>query len=130
VTRSIADFLADARALLNRVSPAGARAAADLGALLVDIRPSELRIRDGAIPGALAIDRNVLEWRLDPASPDRMPEMTSYDAVIVLVCDEGYASSLAAATMHQLGLRNATDLVGGFQAWRSAGLPVVPAAVV
>jgi rhodanese-related sulfurtransferase len=127
VTRSIAELLADARATLRRVSPVDAASAAARGALLVDIRPFELRTRDGNIPGALVIDRNVLEWRLDPASPDRTPEITSYDQVIVVLCDEGYASSLAAATLQQLGLRNATDLVGGFQAWRAAGLPVVAA---
>jgi rhodanese-related sulfurtransferase len=125
VTRSIAELLADARATLRRVSPVDAVSATARGALLVDIRPSELRTRDGNIPGALVIDRNVLEWRLDPASPDRTPEITSHDQVIVVICDEGYASSLAAATLQQLGLRNATDLVGGFQAWRAAGLPVV-----
>jgi rhodanese-related sulfurtransferase len=130
VSRSIAELLADARATLRRVSPVDAASAAARGALLVDIRPSELRTRDGSIPGALVIDRNVLEWRLDPVSPDRTSEITTYDYVVIVVCDEGYASSLAAATLQQLGLRNATDLVGGFQAWKEAGLPVVPAGAV
>ncbi len=85
------------------------------GALIVDIRPIELRARDGDIPGALVIDRNVLEWRLDPTSPDRIPEASDADVEIVLVCDEGYASTVAAAGLQRLGLRRATDLDGGFQ---------------
>ena len=86
------------------------------GALIVDIRPIELRRRDGALAGAVVVDRNQLEWRLDPTSPYRIPEVTGPDQEIVLVCDEGYASSLAAATLQALGLRRATDLDGGFQA--------------
>ena len=128
VTRSIAELLAEARSSLRRLSPAEAVEALARGALLVDIRPSELRQRDGRIPGALVIDRNVLEWRLDPASPDRAPQMTSHDVAVVLFCDEGYASSLAAATLQQLGVHDATDLVGGFRAWRAASLPVVDGA--
>ena len=88
------------------------------GALVVDIRPPALGERDGEVPGAIVIDRNVLEWRLDPTSPDRIPQSGDPDRVIVIVCDEGYASSLAAASLQQLGLHRATDLVGGFQAWR------------
>jgi len=86
------------------------------GALIVDIRPIELRRRDGALAGAVVVDRNQLEWRLDPTSPFRIPEVRGPDQEIVLVCDEGYASSLAAATLQALGLRRATDLDGGFQA--------------
>jgi rhodanese-related sulfurtransferase len=86
------------------------------GALIVDIRPAELRRRDGELPGALIVDRNVLEWRLDPTSPERLPGATGWDREIVLMCDEGYASSLAAASLQQLGLHRATDLDGGFQA--------------
>ena len=86
------------------------------GALIVDIRPVELRSGDGELPGAVVVDRNVLEWRLDPTSPHRIPEADSPDREIVLVCDEGYASSLAAATLQTLGLTRATDLAGGFQA--------------
>jgi len=86
------------------------------GALVVDIRPVEQRRRDGELDGAVVIDRNVLEWRLDPTSPHRIPEMTSAEREVIVVCDEGYASSLAAATLQQLGLRHATDLDGGFQA--------------
>jgi rhodanese-related sulfurtransferase len=121
---TIDELLTVARTHLARVdAPAAARAAADEGALLVDIRPYEQRTRDGVIPGAILIDRNVLEWRLDPKSPNRIPE-TAYDRSIIIVCNEGYASSLAAATLQQLGLRRATDLEGGFQAWRGSGLPV------
>jgi rhodanese-related sulfurtransferase len=90
------------------------------GALVVDIRPIEQRERDGALPGALVIDRNVLEWRLDPASPHRSVDVGA-EQVVVVVCNEGYASSLAAATLRRLGLRGATDLDGGYQAWRAGG---------
>jgi rhodanese-related sulfurtransferase len=117
-------LLAEARQQLTRVSP---REAADQmrdGALLVDTRPVELRRRDGEIPGALIVDRNVLEWRLDPTSPHRLAEVTGVEQRVILVCNEGYASSLAAATLHELGMHNATDLDGGFQAWAAAGLPV------
>jgi rhodanese-related sulfurtransferase len=93
------------------------------GGLVVDIRPIDLRDRDGLMPGALVIDRNVLEWRLDPTSPHRVPEVTDRDQEIVLFCDEGYASSLAAASLRQLGLHRATDLAGGFQAWRRTPAP-------
>src|SRR4051812_38126232 len=120
--RSVDELLDEARATLERVTPA--QAAATAGALIVDIRPQELRQRDGTIPGALIIGRNVLEWRLDPQSAHRVPEIDGYDQTIVVVCDEGYASSLAAVSLQQLGLRNATDLDGGFQAWRRDGLPV------
>ena len=85
------------------------------GALIVDIRPVEQRNRDGELPGAVVVDRNVLEWRLDPTSPHRIPEVAGTDQVIVLVCNEGYASSLAALSLQKLGLANATDLDGGFQ---------------
>ena len=96
-------------------------------ALLVDIRYAALRERDGLVPGALVIERNELEWRLDPRGSHRLPEATSHDLRYVLICNEGYASSLAAASLHRLGLHRATDLVGGFQSWRAAGLPVAPA---
>jgi rhodanese-related sulfurtransferase len=91
--------------------------------LLVDMRPIEQRARDGEIAGALIVDRNVLEWRLDPQSAHRIREIRSYDDAVILFCNEGYASSLAAATLQQLGLHRATDMIGGFQAWRAAGLP-------
>jgi rhodanese-related sulfurtransferase len=124
--RTVDDLLAEARRSLRRVTPAEAQRAVVDGGLLVDIRPSELRNRDGTIPDALVIDRNVLEWRLDPTSAHRIPQITTPDQVVILFCDEGYASSLAAATLQQLGLRNATDLTGGIQAWIRAGLPVEP----
>jgi rhodanese-related sulfurtransferase len=120
---SIDEQLAVARSGLDRVSARAAAAAHDEGALLVDIRPVHQRTADGEIPGALVIDRNVLEWRLDPASPSRIAEVTGYDQTMIVFCDEGYASSLAAASLQALGLAGATDLVGGYQAWRAADLP-------
>jgi rhodanese-related sulfurtransferase len=113
--RSVDDLLDEARARLVRVTVGELPDELARGALLVDTRPVEQRERDGVIPGALIIDRNVLEWRLDPRSEDRIAE-TSYDRKIVLFCNEGYSSSLAAATLRELGL-DATDLVGGYQAW-------------
>ena len=122
--RSVDEVLSAARASLHRVTPTEAQAAVTNGALLVDIRPSELRSRDGTIPGALVIDRNVLEWRLDPAGSHHIPEINSHDQAVIVFCDEGYASSLAAQSLQSLGLHDATDLIGGFQAWKAAGLPV------
>lgn len=121
---TIDEVLEAARARLLRIAPLEAAAAVKRGALLVDTRPIEQRRRDGEIPGALVVDRNVLEWRLDPASASRLPEATGHDINVILFCNEGYSSSLAAASLHDVGLYNATDLVGGFQAWRDAGLPV------
>ena len=120
---SVEQLLDRARVGLDRVSPAAAATAMAGGALLVDIRPVGLREADGEIPGAIVIDRNVLEWRLDPQGAHRIPEVDEHK-VVIIVCDEGYASSLAAATLQQLGLPRATDLVGGFQAWKRSGLPV------
>ena len=117
MTARIDRLLADARRRLPpRPTPAELPVLVAQGALVVDIRPVEQRERDGELPGALVIDRNVLEWRLDPTSPDRLPGTEDADRPIVLVCNEGYASSLAAATLQQLGLTGATDLDGGFQA--------------
>lgn len=112
------------RSGLHRLTPDQAQAAARSGALLVDIRYAALRDRDGLIPGALVVERNELEWRLDPQGSHRLPEADRHDREIVVLCNEGYASSLAAASLHALGLYRATDLIGGFQAWRAAGLPV------
>jgi rhodanese-related sulfurtransferase len=125
IPRPIDEVLAAARARLRRVDPRAAAVAQAAGVLLVDIRPVEVRRRDGEVPGALIVDRNVLEWRLDPASPHRLREISGYDATIIVVCSEGYASSLAAAALQDLGLVNATDLAGGFAAWAAAGLPVL-----
>ncbi|MGW1490696.1 rhodanese-like domain-containing protein [Streptomyces sp. NBC_00191] len=120
----IDDLLERVREDLDRVEPKDAFAEAADGALLVDIRYAALRERDGLIPGALVVERNELEWRLDPRGSHRAPEAVSHDLRVVVICNEGYASSLAAASLRQLGLHRATDLVGGFQAWKSAGLPV------
>jgi rhodanese-related sulfurtransferase len=117
------------RTRLARVTAGDAHRAASAGdAVLVDIRYAELRERDGLVPGALVVERNELEWRLDPLGSHRLPEATGHDLRVVVMCNEGYASSLAAASLQDLGLHRATDLVGGFRAWRTAGLPVVPAA--
>ena len=112
--RTIDELLTDARARLDRVEPDAAQAAMADGALLVDIRSESLRERDGVVPGSTFIQRNLLEWRVD--------QMQAAPRVIVM-CNEGYQSSLAAATLRDLGLE-ATDLIGGFQAWRAAGLPL------
>ncbi len=123
-TTGIEGLLAAARSRLHRLDPQQAFAAQQAGAVLVDIRPDASRRAEGTIPGAIVIERTVLEWRLDPSSPDRV-DWTSYDAEIVVVCNEGYSSSLAAATLQDLGLTKATDLIDGFRAWRAAGLPTV-----
>jgi rhodanese-related sulfurtransferase len=125
--RSIDALLADARARLTRFTPREAYDAVAEGAVLVDIRPSQAREIEGSIPGALVIHRNVLEWRLDPSSDARLPE-AAYDLHIIVFCNEGYTSSLAAAALLDLGVHRATDLTGGFRAWRAAGLPVASGA--
>ena len=109
-------LLAQARAVLDRVEPVRLDGELAVGAVLIDIRPVEQRQRDSELTGAIIIDRNVLEWRLDPTSPDRLPVASSADIRFILVCNQGYSSSLAAATLRDLGLSRATDLVGGFQA--------------
>jgi rhodanese-related sulfurtransferase len=111
--------LAAARArIAARVSAADLAAAVAGGAMVVDIRPSEQRDRDGPLPGAVVIDRNVLEWRLDPTSRHRLASADDPDRPLIIVCNEGYASSLAAASLADLGLTNVTDLAGGYQAWK------------
>lgn len=120
---NVDELLDEARGELTRVTPAETQAALASGAVVVDIRPSEQRNRDGEIPGAHVIARNVLEWRLDPASDYRDPELAGGDAQVIVFCDAGYQSSLAAATLRRLGV-DATDMVGGFQAWVGEGLPV------
>ena len=125
---TIHDLLASARARLDRLTPHQAWAAAGHGALLLDIRSeTQRRARDGVIPTAAWHPRNVLEWRMDPASDACDPALSAdLDRQVIVVCDEGYQSSLAAATLQDLGFARATDLAGGFQAWRAAGLPVAP----
>lgn len=116
---AIDQLLAEVRNALDRVQVEDLADEVSRGAILIDIRPLEQRLGDGDLPGAIVIDRNVLEWRLDPSSPHRLPIATGADVRLIIVCNEGYSSSLAAATLQQLGLRFATDLIGGFQAWRS-----------
>ncbi len=125
-SRSIDQLLAEARARLDRLSPLQASRAAGEGAVLVDIRPAAQRAAEGEIPGVLTVERNVLEWRFDPASDASLPQ-ASYDLQVIVVCSEGYTSSLAAAALQDLGILGATDLDGGFRAWQAAGLPVVSA---
>lgn len=120
---SVDGLLAEARAELDRLTPSDARTAAERGAALIDIRTPDQRGRDGTIPGATVIPRNVLEWRLDPASPHREPAFTERGRRIILICHEGYQSSLAAAAVKAFGV-DATDVKGGFAAWRAEGLPV------
>jgi rhodanese-related sulfurtransferase len=120
----VAALLDRCRQGVRRLTPAETRAAVRRGALLVDTRTDPQRAKQGELPGALVIDRTVLEWRLDPASDARIPEATGYDVEIVVVCRQGYSSSLAAASLRALGLTRATDLIGGVEAWCEAGLPV------
>jgi rhodanese-related sulfurtransferase len=122
----IEQMLSAARARLRRLSPAEAYEAAGTDAVLVDIRSEGQRAIEGSIPGALLVERNVLEWRFDPASGSRLPIATDHDLEVIVFCSEGYASSLAAGALQDLGLWRATDIVGGFQAWRATGLPFVP----
>ena len=119
----IDDLLAAARARLRRLSAQETFVAVERGAVLVDIRPAAQRAEFGEIPGALVIERNVLEWRLDPRSDARLSFATRYDLEVIITCQEGYTSSLAAAALQDLGLSRATDLAGGFAAWQAAGLP-------
>ncbi|NYJ05170.1 rhodanese-like domain-containing protein [Petropleomorpha daqingensis] len=121
--RSIDELLAEARSRLVRLSPAQAAARVARGALLVDIRPAAQRALEGEVPGSLIVERNVLEWRFDPASAARLPQATGYDVEVIVLCSEGYTSSLAADALRSLGLTQATDVVGGFVAWQAAGLP-------
>lgn len=116
---AIDKLLAHARSALDRVRVEDLADEVAQGAIIIDIRPLEQRQRDGDLPGAIVVDRNVVEWRLDPTSPHRLPIATGADVRLIIVCNEGYSSSLAAATLQGLGLRSATDLVGGFQAWRA-----------
>jgi rhodanese-related sulfurtransferase len=122
-SRGIDEILESARLRLRRLDPEAGHLAYRTGALLVDIRPAAQRAATGSIPGALVVERNVLEWRFDPRSAARLPVAGRYDLPVVIFCQEGYTSSLAAAALQDLGLHLATDIVGGFAAWRVAGLP-------
>jgi rhodanese-related sulfurtransferase len=123
-------MLTAARSRLHRLEPArAARVLADeTGAVLVDIRPAAQRAAEGEIPGAMIIERNVLEWRLDPTSDARLPVATGDDVAVIVICSEGYTSSLAADSLRSLGLWRATDVIGGYHGWAAAGLPTRPAA--
>ncbi|GAA4444669.1 hypothetical protein GCM10023170_022350 [Phytohabitans houttuyneae] len=122
-SRGIDEILAEARSRLRRLEPEEAHLAYRRGAHLVDIRPAAQRAANGEIPGALIVERNVLEWRFDPRSDARLPIAGRYDLPVIVFCQEGYTSSLAAAALQDLGLHRATDVAGGFAAWRLAGLP-------
>ena len=123
---TIGEVLAAARARLTRLEPTDAAARVRDGARLVDIRPGWQRLAEGTVPGAVVIERNHLEWRLDPTSDARIPEAVDHDVAWVVLCSEGYTSSLAAAALQDLGIHRATDVVGGYRAWEAAGLPTAP----
>jgi rhodanese-related sulfurtransferase len=116
-------MLAHARSRLQRLTPMQAYDAVAAGALLVDIRPGWQRAVEGELPRALLVERNHLEWRFDPECEARLPQATGYDVQVIVVCSEGYTSSLAAAALQTLGLHKSTDVIGGFHAWRAQGLP-------
>ena len=117
-------LLEQARAGVRRLTPQEALAAAAEGAMLVDTRTEWQRAAQGEVPGALVIDRTVLEWRLDPGSDAKIPEATGHDLLVVVLCRQGYSSSLAAASLRAIGLHRATDVIGGVEAWAAAGLPL------
>ena len=124
VNSGIDSLLSASRLDVRRLTPKELQEAAARGALVVDTRTEAQRRRQGEFPGAVVIDRTVLEWRLDPESDDRIPEATGYDLEIVVVCRQGYSSSLAAASLRAVGLHRATDLAGGVEAWLAEGLPM------
>jgi rhodanese-related sulfurtransferase len=125
---SIDEILAAARARLARVTAEAAFGELRDGAVLIDIRPAAQRAASGEVPGSIVVERNHLEWRFDPASDARLPWVTGYDPRLIVICAEGYTSSLAAAALHDLGLSRATDVIGGYRAWAEAGLPTARAA--
>jgi rhodanese-related sulfurtransferase len=122
--RTLEELLAEAAARIERLEPSAAYAAMEDGALLVDIRSDTNRERDGIVPGSLHVPRTVLEWRFDPGSAWRSPHACALDERVVVLCDHGFSSVLAAATLVELGFTRAADVVGGFAAWREAGLPL------
>ena len=128
--RSADDLMEEARLSIERVSAERALELANAGALLIDIRPAAQRAAHGGVPGALVIERNVLEWRLDPAGAFRLPEVTDHTRKLIVLCQQGYASSLAAASLAALGYTRPADVIGGFDAWAKAGLPVLPDAQI
>jgi rhodanese-related sulfurtransferase len=123
--RTISEILAAARERLLRVTPRQAFSELAEGATIVDIRPAGQRAAEGGVPGAIVVERNVLEWRFDPASDARLPSVAGYGDRVIVICSKGYTSSLAAAALQDLGLGNATDVAGGFQAWAACGLPII-----
>jgi rhodanese-related sulfurtransferase len=125
--RGIDEILADARGRLRRVTPDEAFREQAEGAALIDIRPAAQRARMGEIPGSIIVERNHLEWRLDPECEARLPWVTGYHHRVIVFCEDGYTSSLAAAALHDLGLHRATDLIGGFRVWAAEGLPTAAA---
>jgi rhodanese-related sulfurtransferase len=124
--KTIDDLLSEVRERIDRVSPRDALSEVEEGALLVDIRSESQRATDGVVPGAIYHPRNVLEWRMDPSSGATDPVVGGLERRVIVMCDAGYASSLAASTLREIGFAHAADLDGGFQAWRDAGLPVEP----
>jgi len=125
--RGISELLAEARARIARFTPAQAAAAAAGGAVVVDLRSQDEREREGIVPGSIHVPRSVLEWRVDPASGWSNPRVADREPALILLCADGYSSSLAAASLVEIGFERAGDLEGGFRAWRDAGLPVAPA---
>lgn len=122
MTSRIDEMLATARTRLRRLTAEQVPEALARGAVLVDIRPAAQRAAEGEVPAALVIERNVLEWRCDPTSDARLPQATADDVAWVILCSEGYTSSLAAAALLDLGLHRATDVVGGYHALAAAGV--------
>jgi rhodanese-related sulfurtransferase len=123
----IDDLVERARARIDRLTPGEARAAMERGAVILDTRTYEQRRADGVIPGATVMNRNVVEWRVDPTSGWEDPAVVARTGPVIVMCDEGFASSLAAATLVDLGIEDAADMIGGYQAWTEAGLPIEPA---
>jgi rhodanese-related sulfurtransferase len=123
--RTIDDLLRDARARLDRLGPRQALAATRRGGLIVDIRSEAQRVEQGLVPGSWFVPRNVLEWRADPACAHHDPHLVTVAGPLVLMCAQGFQSSIAAATLQEMGIHRATDVIGGFEAWEAAGLPVL-----
>jgi rhodanese-related sulfurtransferase len=126
--RTIDELLDAARTRLIRLMPREAFGEQAAGGVLIDIRPAAQRAAQGEIPGSIIVERNHLEWRLDPCSDARLPWVTGYDHRVIVFCVDGYTSSLAAAALQDLGLHRATDVIGGFRAWVAEGLPSATAA--